>query len=162
MPASQLLWRWTPAVALALLILAPCVAMAADPAAQAMVDNVYKSYMGKNANGIPIHSVRATALLTPGLLKLIDADARRAKAKGEVPELNGDPFVDAQDWDFKSYEAKIDDAGRKRARAVVTLTGADGSRKGPITLELVNYRGRWRIDDMTGANGSLRALLSKH
>jgi hypothetical protein len=147
------------AAGLAMLVLESGAVLAVDPAAETMVQGIYKTYMGKDAKGIPIDSARAKALLTPGLQKLIAADAKRAKAKGDVPELDGDPFVDAQDWDFSSYEVAMSDTGAGKARANVALTGASGARK--VTLDLVKLKGGWRIDDMTGESGSLRGILGK-
>ena len=149
------------AAALALSMLAPAGAMAVDPSAQAMVSGIYKTYMGKAAKGIPINSPRVKALLTPGLHQLIAAELKRAAAQGDVPELNGDPFVDAQDFDFTSYDVTMVDLGPDHARALVTLIAANGVRRSPITLDLLKLQNGWRIDDIQGPSGSVRGYLTK-
>jgi hypothetical protein len=147
------------AAAFTLLILAPGAALSADPAAKAMIKGIYQTYMGKDAKGVPLDSPKVKTLLTPGLLRLIDADARRAARRNEPPELNGDPFVDAQDWDYKSYDVSIAELGPAKARATVMLTPNGEGRAKTITLDLVKTKAGWRIDNMTGPSGSVRGFL---
>lgn len=136
-------------------------ALAAEPSATAFVAAIYQTYVGKHAKGIPLSTRKARALMTPDLLKLIDADARRAAKRGDVPELDGDPFVDAQDWDIKSFAVDIQDSGPGRAQATVALKDAAGPDRKPVVLDLVKTKAGWRIDDFRGGNGSVRTLLTK-
>jgi hypothetical protein len=146
-------------VTMAFALLASCVvANAADPSAQQFLAAIYQSYVGKDANGVPLDTPQLKTLLTPGLLKLIDADAKRSAKRNEPPELNGDPFVDAQDWDITGFNIQVTDTGPAKATAKVSLTGVP---KGPIELDLVKTKEGWRIDDFRGPSGSVRKLLAK-
>jgi hypothetical protein len=149
-------------VLIALVLLAPAVpAGAAEPTASEFVDAIYRTYVGKDAKGIPLNTRKARTLLTPGLMKLIDADAKQAARRNEVPELNGDPFVDAQDWDIKSFTVNVVAAGPGKAKATVSFKDDAQPDKKPVTLDLVKVKGGWRIDDFTGPSGSVRKFLSK-
>src|SRR5437868_14910019 len=77
-------------------------AAAAEPTPKEFLDAIYKTYIGKNAKGMPLDKPATMRLFTPALRKAIDDDSKRAARKNEVPNLDGDPFVDAQDWDIKS------------------------------------------------------------
>jgi hypothetical protein len=136
-------------------------AFAAEASAKAFVTAIYQTYVGKDAKGVPLHSPKFKTLITPRLLKLIDADGRRAARRGDVPKLDGDPFVDAQDWDIKSFTVDIADTAPDRAQAKIAFVDAAASDKKPVTLDLIKTKAGWRIDDFNGATGSLRQLLGK-
>jgi hypothetical protein len=132
-------------------------ALAAEPAAKEFLSAIYGSYVGKDAKGMPLDPPATDRLFTPGLLKLIEADARRAKKRGEVPNLDGAPFVDAQEWEINSVTVDVQDAGPGKAKAVVRFKNFD--KDIAIAFELVQLKGRWRIDEIVGPSGSLRTLL---
>lgn len=142
----------------ALMLLPTLKPASADASATAFVTSIYRAYVGKDAKGVPLNSRRASEVITPGLMKLIDADARAAKRRGEPPELNGDPFVDAQDWEIESFTVDVKPAGKNRARATVSIKGQPNRQ---IALDLVRLKGNWRIDDFVGPSGSVRKFLSK-
>ena len=86
---------------------------------------------------------------TDRLLKEID------KMKKGPDGLNGDYFLDAQDFDeqwakkISVSNVKIDGA---KASAHMLLDGPDGMRK-KLVLHLVNDAGAWKIDKVQGRNG---------
>jgi hypothetical protein len=125
------------------------------------VTALYQSYVGRDAKGIPVNSPRARQVITPGLMKLIDADVRGAAKRGEPPRLDGDPFVDAQDFDIKSFTVEIQEVGRSRAVATVTFKNEASASNGPMILALVRTGDEWRIDDFRGDSGSVRKYLSQ-
>ncbi len=133
-------------------------ALAADLSAKDFAGSIYKEYVGKDAKGIPIDSPRAKALLTPSLMALIDADAKRAARRKDVPNLSGDPFVDAQDWEISGFTV---DAQENDKTSIAKVSFTNAGTKTIVTLNLVKAAGGWRIDDMTGPSGSVRKLLSK-
>jgi hypothetical protein len=145
---------------LAVLITALLPAQAAeDP--KDFVTALYQTYVGKDAKGIPVSSPKARQVLTPGLMKLIDADAKAAARRGEPPRLDGNPFIDAQDFDIKSFTVEIQEVGRFRAVATVTFRNEASAGNGPMILALVKTGDEWRIDDFRGDSGSVRKYLSK-
>ena len=125
------------------------------------VTAIYQSYVGKDARGIPVNSDRARQLITPSLMKLIDADARAAQKRGEPPRLDGDPFIDAQDFDIKSFQVEVQDVGRARAVVTVTFKNEASAGNEPMILVLMKIGDAWRIDDFRGGSGSLRKCLSR-
>ena len=143
----------------ALMAASPAAPVRADQAAKDFLDAVYKTYVGKDAKGVPIDSARFAKLLTPGLMNLIAADAKRAARRREVPNLDGDPFVDAQDWEIASYTIDVQDTAPGKATALVKFRNQDEDKT--LTLYLLQINGAWRIDDITGADGSLRKLLAR-
>lgn len=148
------------ALSLALLFAAVAAGTArADASARGFVAGIYKFYTGNNAEGLTPDSPLYKPLFTPSLYKLIDADLTQADKRGEPPELNGDPFVDAQEWEITELKIDIaEQAGKASARVSFRNSGEPRT----VTLELVRLQGKWRIDDIAGREGSLRKMLSKN
>ncbi|MBX9845980.1 MAG: YbjP/YqhG family protein [Xanthobacteraceae bacterium] len=147
------------ALAIALIVAALPAQAAEDP--RDFVAAIYQSYVGKDAKGIPINSPRARQLITPSLMKLIDADAGAAAKRGEPPRLDGDPFIDAQDFDIKSFNVEVQEVGRARAVATDTFKNEASAGNDPIVLVLVKIGDAWRVDDFRGGSGSVRNYLSR-
>jgi hypothetical protein len=152
------------AMSLPTAVLALMLAVAPAQAAQSAKDFVtaiYKTYVGKNATGISIDSPKARKLITPDLMKLIDADAKAAAKRREVPTLDGDPFIDAQDFEIKSFTIDIKDLSPAQATATVTFTNGASAENKPVVLDLLKIGNEWRIDDFRGgSSGSLRKYLA--
>ncbi len=89
------------------------------------------------------------------LARLMDAEARDAQRRNEVPRLDGDPFVDAQEWDVKNFNLSVKTDG-SNATAIVTFDNYGKAKR--ITLDLVLTPTGWRISDIKAPSGSLRAL----
>ena len=115
----------------------------------------------RGANGILINSPKARQVITPGLMKLIDADAKAAARRGQPPRLDSNPFIDAQDSDIKSFTVEVQDVAPARAVTTVRFKNEAAVNDGLITLALVMTADGWRIDDFRGDSGSLRKYLSR-
>ena len=145
------------------LVLGTMLAAAPAGAAQSAKDFVtaiYRTYVGKNATGISIDSPKARALITPGLMKLIDADAKAAAKRKEVPKLDGDPFIDAQDFEIKSFKVDIKELGPAKATATINFKNAASAEDKPVVLDLVKIGNNWLIDDFHNGIGSIRQYLT--
>jgi Protein of unknown function (DUF3828) len=144
------------------LVLFAMPALAADSSATAFITGIYDSYKGSGAKGLPLDSESAVRrYFEPSLANLIIRD--RKKAHGEVGALDGDPFIDAQDWNIDKFDIEVADAGPGKAKATVKFTNLD--QPAAIILDLVKIKNDWRISDITsvreGKPESLRALF-KH
>jgi len=148
-----------PTIVLALIVGATVGAEAAQ-SARDFVNAIYRTYVGRNATGISMDSARARTLLTPSLMKLIDADARAAAKRQEVPKLDSDPFVDAQDFEIKAFKVDLKELGPAKATATVTFRNAASAENKPVVLDLVKIGNRWLVDDFHGSGGSIRAYLT--
>jgi len=155
MPTARLLLSFC----LFLVAALPVYAIAADPSPKDFVTAIYRNYEGKAAKGLPLNSPKIRALISPGLLRLIDADEKQAAKRNEPPTLDGDPFVDAQDWEIPSFTIDVSDKGSDKAEATVQFT--NGGSPSTVMLMLVKLNGAWRIDDFIGIDGSLREILGK-
>jgi hypothetical protein len=151
-----------PTAVLALILGALLAASPAEAAQSArdFVNAIYRTYVGKNATGISIDSPKARTLVTPGLMKLIDADAKAAAKRREVPRLDGDPFIDAQDFEIKSFKVDIKESGPAKATATVSFKNAASAEDKPVVLDLVKIGNNWLIDDFHNGIGSIRAYLT--
>jgi hypothetical protein len=138
-------------------------AAAADAAARAFLVAIYNTYKGKGGNGIQLASDAVIRrYFEPGLAALMIKDQKEAGARGEVGALDGDPFVDAQDWDIKSFEIGVQDSGPSKATGTVTFENFD--KPVTVVLALVKVKGTWRIADITwqreGQATTLRSLYA--
>jgi hypothetical protein len=132
---------------------------AVEQTAKEFLSAIYATYVGKDAKGMPLDQPATNRLLTPGLLKLIEGDAKRAQKRREVPSLDGDPFVDAQEWEINSFTVDVQDSGPGKAKGVVKFKNFD--KDVAVALDLVRVNGAWHIDEIVGPSGSLRVLLKQ-
>jgi hypothetical protein len=154
-------------------------APADDGAALAFVNAIYAPYKGKNTKGVAIDSdAQLRRYFEPSLVALISKDRKEAARRHDVPTLDGDPFIDAQDWDIRSFDISVSDAGDGKATATVKF--ANAGEPVTITLDLVSIGGAanspnaatpagntspsaWRIHDITyqhdGKPETLRSLF---
>lgn len=148
-------YRWfTAFVALALFVF-PAQAQNPDP--KTFVENIYKSYLGKNSPGLDISTREALDLyFTPSLVELIDKDAKEAEKLQEAPLLNGDPFVDAQDWEIEDPVVTIQESAAGRATASATFKNF--GKTVTVRLALLLTPKGWRVDDVLWNEGNLRGL----
>jgi hypothetical protein len=133
---------------------------AAAPAAlpQSFVETIYKAYVGKAAKGIELtEEAVIRRYFAPPLADAIVKDRAEADKRGEVPTLDGDPFVDAQDFEIARLRVSTKPAGTDAAIATVSFTNLKKPKT--MTLDLVKIGGAWRIADIKGASGSLRDLM---
>ena len=73
-------------------------------------------------------------------MKLIDDDGKRAARKHQPPELDGDAFVDAQEWEVKAFAVDVQDGGTDKATAKVTFNNFD--QVSTVTLALAQAQRR--------------------
>jgi hypothetical protein len=130
---------------------------AQSPDAKTFVENIYKRYLGKNVPGVDLSTREALELyFTPSLADLIDKDAKEAEKQQEAPLLNGDPFVDAQDWEITDPAVTVQDQASDRATASVTFKNF--GKTITVRLALMLTPKGWRVDDVFWSEGNLRAL----
>lgn len=98
----------------------------------------------------------------PSLVAMIEKDFAAAAKVDEVPTLDGDPFIDAQEWDIKSFDIKVTPgADANHATAVVKFVNYEPK---VMQVTLVRVGGQWKIYDIVAnhPDGSLRGLFTKH
>ncbi len=138
------------------LIIAETAAVAQGASPLTFLEGVYKVYRNNsNAKGIDYSKPDVIRrYFAPPLAKAILKDFAEAKKKDEVPQLNGDPFIDAQDWEIADLKLDVKDASRRKATGVVSFTNAKQPRT--ITLDLVKTGDGWRIAEIKAPSGSLK------
>jgi hypothetical protein len=137
-------------------------ARAEDPAALAFVNAIYDSYTKPHSDGVLIdNGKKLRRYFEPVLAAAMNKDQQDAARHGDAGKLDGDPFIDAQDWEIKSFDVAIKDAAPGKASATVTFTNL-GTPK-TIVLDLVTIKNDWRIYDVTwlrdGKPSTLRELF---
>jgi hypothetical protein len=138
-------------------------AFAADPGATAFVAAIYAAYKGKNAKGIRLDTAaNIRRYFEPSLAALMIKDQKDAARRHDAPNLDGDPFVDAQDWDIAAFDIAVTDTVNNTASATVKFRNADTPTV--VVLDLVKTGNDWRVGDVTwqhdGKKENLRGLYS--
>jgi hypothetical protein len=139
-------------------------AAAADAAATAFVTKIYDAYKGKDAKGVTTDTeADLRRYFEPSLVALIVKDEKAAAKRKEVPTLDGDPFIDAQEWEVTGLDIAVTDAPPDKAVATVTYKNFDVPVK--VVLNLVKIKNDWRIADIIstqqGRTQSLRGLFKR-
>jgi hypothetical protein len=135
---------------------------AADPSARNFVMAIYNAYKGQGGNGIALDSDAALLrYFEPGLAALISKDRKHAAEQGEAPELTGDPFVDASDWNIAEFDISVAEASPDKATATVKFENDE--KPTVVVLQLVKLKEGWRITDIVWQRDSgaenLRSLF---
>lgn len=135
-----------------------------DAAAAAFVTRIYDAYKGKDSKGIVLdNDARIRRYFEPSLAALIIKDRAAAAKRNEVPTLDGDPFVDAQDVEISGIDIAVNDVPPDKAVAIVNFKNFDEPMK--VVLNLVKIANEWRISDILSTRdrrtSSLRGLF-KH
>jgi hypothetical protein len=89
--------------------------------------------------------------------QMID-DAAQATEAGDVPSMDGDPFVDAQDFDIKDVKITIDNESADMAKGTVAFTNFGEAKS--IHYDLVMTGSGWRIRDIEWPEGTLRGVFT--
>lgn len=138
-------------------------AFAADNSAKTFVSGIYETYKGSAAKGLPLDSDSAVRrYFAPALAALIIRDRKNAARRHEVGKLDGDPFVDAQDWQIAAFDIDVAETAPGKAKATVKFVNLEQ----PITivLDLVKIGKDWRIGEITslrdGKPETLRSVLT--
>ncbi|MBY0321033.1 MAG: YbjP/YqhG family protein [Reyranella sp.] len=123
---------------------------------EAFLRGIYTPYPNQDFKGQPFWQV--DRFFAPDLARAIEADMREAKRRGEVPKLDGDPFVDAQDWDIDKLAISVKADGPK---ATGLVSFENQGKPTEITLDLVRTGMGWRITDIKSPSGKLSELYTK-
>jgi len=143
---------------IALMLAASAVAApAASETPQAFLDAIYKTYLGKDSKGVILDkpAVIRRYFVAPLAAAMIKDDAAAAK-RGEVPMLDGDPFINGQDWEISDLAVKVE--MKPPDKALGTATFDNSGTRMTITYDLVKTAAGWRIADIRNDTRSLRAL----
>jgi hypothetical protein len=129
----------------------------ADDEAQRFIASIYAQYGAPDTPGVVLDSKEALEkYFVPGLAAMIDADGVAAERENRPPALDGDPFVDAQEWDIKNVAIVVRDDTAEKAVAIVSFFNLGEPRQ--VELDLVKLDAGWRIDDIHWREGTLRGL----
>jgi len=123
---------------------------------------IYAAYRGKaNAAGVKLDDDGAIrSFFEPSLAALIIKDHADARKRNEVPALDGDPFVDAQDWKISGVNITVHAAGADKAAGIVSFSNFDKPVR--VVYDLVRLKEGWRIADIRWSRGeSLRGIYKK-
>ncbi len=142
------------ALALALLAV-PIAARAQSSTALDFLKSIYEPYKQAGFKGQPYWE--AKRFFVADLAEAIDRDFAEAQKRKEVPTLDGDPFIDAQDWDIRSVSYAIPEINAG-GRAVAAIALDNLGKPTFVALLLVETPQGWRIDDILTRGSSLRAL----
>ena len=123
---------------------------------EAFLRGIYTPYPNQDFKGQPFWQV--DRFFAPDLARAIEADMREAKRRGEVPRLDGDPFVDAQDWDIAKLAISVQAEGPK---ATGLVSFENQGKPTQIKLDLVRTGMGWRIADIKSPSGTLSELYKK-
>jgi hypothetical protein len=123
---------------------------------EAFLRGIYTPYPNQDFKGQPFWQV--DRFFAPDLARAIEADMREAKRRGEVPRLDGDPFVDAQDWDIAKLAISVKTEG---PTATGLVSFENQGKPTEIKLDLVRTGMGWRIADIKSPSGTLSELYKK-
>jgi hypothetical protein len=158
-PLTRRLRHLALAIACILTLAAP-VRAADDATPDKFLATIYHQYEGKNAKGVDIYGKGALSrYFEPALVALIAADEAAAAKRGDVPELDGDPFIDAQDWEITALKIATRMDGADKATATVTFENFKEPHS--VTVKLIKLPVGWRIADIVWAEDSLRGLYTE-
>jgi Protein of unknown function (DUF3828) len=133
----------------------------ADPAAKAFLQKIYAAYQGKSSKGIRLDGDAVLRrYFEPALAALMIKDRKDAAKRGDVPGLDGDPFINAQDWEIGPVDIVVRDIAPDKASGTVKFTNL----KVPTTViyDLVKLKDGWRIADITwDGKDTLRGIYVK-
>jgi hypothetical protein len=139
-------------------------AVAAEPSARDFLAGIYAAYKGNSdkSRGITLtDGATVRRYFEPQIAALIIKDMETAGKRQDVPLLDGDPFIDAQDWDIAAFDISVRDTGAGKAAGTVAFKNFGA----PVTigLELVKLKDGWRIADILWGEerGSLKALYAR-
>jgi hypothetical protein len=134
-------------------------ALAAEQSARDFVTAIYDAYKGKDAKGVALDNARAIRrYFAPALATLIIADQNDAALRNEVGVLDGDPFVDAQDWEIAGFDIAVSETAPGKASATVKFDNA-GTPK-VVVLDVVKINSEWRVSEITWRHDDESETLS--
>lgn len=144
---------------LAAAAIAETAAVAQGASPLTFLEHLYKPYRNStNGKGVDYSKPdNVRRYFGPQLAKAMLRDMADSKKRQEVPLLNGDPFIDAQDWEIANLKIEMQPgATRRNATGVVTFTNAGEPHT--VTVDLIKTGDGWRIYEINAPSGSLRGL----
>jgi hypothetical protein len=148
------------ALLIGLSFLLPAASQAADQTPNAFLLAIYKQYVGKNAPGVQLdYDSDYLKYFTPAMAKIIVDDSDKASKVGDVPTLDGDPFIGHQDWDITNLKITVDDMATDKTTGTVTFKNI--GKPETITVDLLKVDGAWKIDDVHWVEDSLRGIFKQ-
>jgi hypothetical protein len=154
-------WCWVLGLVIAAVVMSLSGVRAADqPTARDFVNDLYKPYQGSSdtTKGNNLADASLARYFEPALVKLIMQDRREGRRRGEAPKLDGDPFVDAQEWDIEDMHIAVRGTGADKARGTVSFKNF--GKPIAILVDLAKLDEGWRIHDIRwDTKRTLRRLL---
>jgi len=129
-------------------------AQPATPTPQAFLDSIYQPYLSRDFKGQPYGD--SDRYFVPALAAAMQRDMADAKQRGVPPTLDGDPFVDAQEWQITNLAIAV--KMKSPLTATSTVTFANFGKPNRLKIALVQTPAGWRIADIIGARESLGKL----
>jgi len=151
--------KWSMSIALVFLLV-QIPAFAQNGSAETFLRSIYgKAYIGKSAKGVDIDShAQLYRYFVPELAKQIEDDAKTAARNGDIGQLDGDPFIGAQDFEIHSFDIQVRNVDETTATGTITFSNLGTPRK--ILVALKRLKVGWRIADIDwGEGGKLSALF---
>jgi len=146
----------TLALGLALAVPAPS---ATAPSPSAVAQAFYAYHFAHDMAFTPEGVTARSAWLAPDLLALCRSYFARPSRPDEVPEIDGDPFTDSQEYpgSFNLGKAVVSE---NTARVKVSFSGPGKTRRS-LQVILARVDGSWLISDVEYGEGrSFRKLLA--
>jgi hypothetical protein len=133
----------------------------ADAAAKALLEKIYAAYKGKSSKGISFdRDATLLGYFEPKLAALMIKDRNDARRRGDIPKLDGDPFISGQDWDIGPVDIVVRDIAPDRAGATVKFRNF--TTETTVAYDLVRLKDGWRIADITwDGKDTLRGIYEK-
>ena len=130
-------------------------------AARGFLDRIYAKYTAKtDADGVDLSSdTEIRRIFDPPLATLIIADRQRSERNDEPPMLDGDPFVDAQDWLISDLTIAVT-RGAEPATVVAEVQFSNLDQPVHIHIDLVRLASGWRVHEITYSSTTLSRILS--
>ncbi|WP_374653866.1 DUF3828 domain-containing protein [Dongia sp.] len=129
---------------------------------QDLLNELYGHYADKPAgSGVDLgDEATIEKYFTPEMAAKIEADARQAAAAQEVPALNGDPFVDSQDWQVTDLAVAVaKSAEPDKTMAAITFRNYGEAKE--LKLSLAKTARGWQIADIDWGHDRLSKIFGE-
>ena len=136
----------------AAIILVACTAIAKDSSADLFIEQAYAPWINS-----ALKRISDTDLMSPGFMKLWQANDKAADKAGEIGYIDGNLICGCQDGQMSGLNISVRTIDATRATARVTFA-MDGEARDQ-TMMLKQEHGRWYIDDIIEKGKSLVARL---
>lgn len=133
-------------------------ALAAATTPAGVVQRFLESHFGGDMGFSAATVASRSAFMTPALLTLTRQYFAKPVVKDEVPDIDGDPFTDSQEYPTRF---SVSAPATKGTSASVRVRFSDAFGAKTLTYQLLLNGGVWRIDDVRNDAGpTLRHLLA--